>query len=57
MGSFEFPVTLVVAAFIFVMDDLGYTEGFSVERGLWDEAVGEGQAEDASYACCETEKE
>ena len=35
-----------------VGDDLGYAEGVGVERGLWDEAVREGDAEDAGDEGC-----
>lgn len=48
---------LVLALFVDVLDGVGDAEGFGVEGGLGDEAVGEGQAQDAGDAGGEAEEE
>jgi hypothetical protein len=45
-------VAFVGVDFVGVRDESGDAEGFSVERGLGDEAVGEGEAEKAGDAGC-----
>lgn len=37
---------------MWVGDYFGYAEGGGVEGGLGDEAVGEGDSEEACYTCC-----
>lgn len=68
--AFDFPglvvgavvVAFVVAAFVVgavlvVVDDLGHAKRRGVERSLGNEAVGEGQAQDAGYAGGEAQEE
>ena len=50
MGGFEFVVAFSGAVLVGVGDYLGYAEGFGVEGGLGDEAVGKGEAEEAGDA-------
>lgn len=58
MGGFCYEVSGFVLAFLIDgLDGPGHAEGFGVEGGLGDQAVGEGKAEDASDPGGESEEE
>lgn len=49
-------MTFVGALLVRIRDGFRDTKGFGVERGLWDKAVGEGNAEKTSNSGCAAEK-
>lgn len=57
VGGLERKVALVLALFVKLLDGPRHTERLGVEGGLRDEAVGEGQAEEAGDAGGEAEQE
>ena len=57
MGSLESILSLIFALLVEFADGFGDAEGFGVEGGLRDQAVGVWEAEDTSNACGQTEEE
>ena len=57
VGGFKGVAAFVLALLVELLDGLGDAERLSVEGGLWDEAVGERQAEDAGNASGAAEEE